>query len=451
MKTFARLAFLAGMVLLATAAAEAQENLFHTELRNGLDVVVMENSVVPLVTIEIDVRNGSFTESPEFDGLSHLYEHMFFKANETLPDQASFLARTRELGMSWNGTTSEERVNYYFTLSNENLEEGMEFMRDAITTPLFQQEELARERPVVTGELDRNESSPFFQLRRAVNLKLWSEYNSRKDVIGDREILMTATEQKMRTVQERYYIPNNSALMIAGDVDHERVFALAKEYFSEWQRGPDPFELYPIPEHPPLTQNELVVVEQPVNSVFIQIALHGPSVSRDENATYAADVLSFITGQRNSEFQQELVESGLCVGASLSYYTLDHTGPITISCRTTADKYQDASAAIYAQIDRLAAPDYFTDQQLENAKTRLEIGELYGQERPSRFIHTLGFWWSVTNGLDYYANYIDNLRQVNRDDIADYARRYIQNQYHVTGVLASPEDHSELGLAEPVL
>lgn len=440
-------AILAGLAFLVGTNAAAQENVFFTELYNGLDVIVLENRVVPLVTIEIDVRNGSYTESPEFNGLSHLYEHMFFKANETLRDQASFNARVRELGMSRNGTTSEEQVNYFFTLSNEDLEEGLEFMRDAITAPLFEQEELIRERPVVTGELDRLESNPFYQLSRAMDLELWSEYSSRKDISGSREILMTATQQKMRTVQERYYIPNNSALIVAGDVDHDQVFALAEEYFNEWERGPDPFELYPVPEHPPLTSNQLVVVTQPVSSVAIQIGLHGPSVSKDPGATYAADVLSYITRQRNSEFQQELVESGLCAGASLGYYTLDYTGPITIICQTTADRYEAANAAIHAQINRLAAPDYFTDEQLENAKTQLEIGELYSRERPSTFIHILGFWWSVTNGLDYYESYIDNLRRVDRTDIADYVHRYIQDQYYVTGVLASPEDHARLGLS----
>jgi len=184
-------------------------HIYQQELTNGLDVIVVENSTVPLVTIEIDVRNGAYTEPPEYDGLSHLYEHMFFKANESIPDQERYLERTRELGMVWNGTTSEERVNYFFTISKDSLEEGLEFMKAAIKTPLFLQEELERERPVVTGEFDRAESSPFFHLNREVSKKLWYKYFSRKNVIGDREIILTADQNKMRTIQKRYYIPNN--------------------------------------------------------------------------------------------------------------------------------------------------------------------------------------------------------------------------------------------------
>ena len=437
----------AGLMSLMPAIGTAQEyNIYSTELENGLDVIVVENSIVPLVTVEINVRNGAYTESPEYDGLSHLYEHMFFKANESIPNQERFLERGRELGMSWNGTTSEERVNYYFTITKEKLTEGLEFMRAAIMSPLFLEEELVRERPVVTGEYDRAESSPFFQLSRAVGKKLWSEHFSRKNVIGDRDVILTTTQEKMRTIQNRYYIPNNSALLVAGDVDHEDVFRMAAETFGGWERGADPFAEFPVPEHPALATNELVVVEQPVNAVTVNIAMHGPSVGKDVKATYAADVLSYILGQRNSDFQQQLVESGLFTNASISYYTLDYTGPINIRAQTTADKFQDGTRAIFEQIARFADPEYFTDEQIENAKIQLAANEMYGQERPSTFVHTLGFWWSVTDGLDYYLSYVKNLNAVTRDDIARYVRTYIQNQPYVMGVLVSPEDRPKLSL-----
>ena len=119
----------------------AQSNLpiHHRVLANGLDVIVVENHAVPLVTVEVDVRNGSMTEPPEFNGLSHLYEHMFFKANRTISDQERYLERLRQLGAIWNGTTSEERVNYYFTIGVDSLLPALQFMEDAVRFPLFQQ------------------------------------------------------------------------------------------------------------------------------------------------------------------------------------------------------------------------------------------------------------------------------------------------------------------------
>src|SRR5207253_3087020 len=106
-------------------AAQAQQklppNMFFQKLPNGLEILVVEDHTVPMVTIEIACKNGSFTEPPEFNGLSHLYEHLFFKANKHYPNQAAYHNRVNELDIDYNGTTREELVNYYFSLPKENL------------------------------------------------------------------------------------------------------------------------------------------------------------------------------------------------------------------------------------------------------------------------------------------------------------------------------------------
>ncbi len=143
-----------------------KERIFTTKLDNGLEVIAIENYTVPLVTISIAVKNGAYTEPPEYNGLSHLYEHMFFKGNKAIPNQEKYMERQRELGMVWNGSTSTEFVNYYFTLSKDSLQPGLIFMKNAIETPLFNQAELEKEREVVLGEYDRNEATPSFNLNR---------------------------------------------------------------------------------------------------------------------------------------------------------------------------------------------------------------------------------------------------------------------------------------------
>jgi zinc protease len=435
-----RTAFGVLLYLLPLICFGQKYGIYMTTLPNGLDVIVVENHIVPLVTVELNVRNGSYTEPPEYNGLSHLYEHMFFKANASIPSQEKYLERGRELGLSWNGTTSEERVNYFFTMPKDSLTQGLAFMKAAATTPLFLQSELERERPVVIGEYDRNESNPMYHLFVAVNQKLWYKYYSRKNVLGVRETILGADQKKMQTIKDRYYIPNNSALLIAGDIDHIRGFKLAEEYFRDWKKGENPFALYAVPEHPPLTGSETVFVEKPVNAVTLMIAWHGPSLSKDPAATYAADVLSYILGQRNSTFQKRLVETGLCSFVNLNYQTLNYTGPIRIMAQMSADKYTEAVQVIFDEMKKFTNTDYYTDEQLETAKNRLERDELYSQEQPSSFVHTVGYWWAVAGGLDYYLHYVDNLRKVTRKDINGYVQKYIQAAPYVKGVLVSPDE-----------
>lgn len=121
--------------LCSQAQVRLPQGYFLKQLPNGLQVLVIENHKVPLATIEIAVKNGAYTEGPEYSGLSHLFEHMFFKANKDYPNQEVFLRRTQQLGAIWNGTTSVERVNYFFTFDRDSLKAGLQFMNAAIRFP----------------------------------------------------------------------------------------------------------------------------------------------------------------------------------------------------------------------------------------------------------------------------------------------------------------------------
>src|SRR5262249_9318258 len=224
-------------VLVAQRAA-LEKRIQRTSLPNGLDVIVVQNPGVPLVTIEADVKNGSFTQGEAYEGLSHLYEHMFFKANRAYPAPDQFVARASELGAAFNGTTSEERVNYYLTVPRDSVEGGMKFLADALMYPEFRTDELSRERQVVIGEYDRNESSPMFGFSQDMGKALWGSAWSRKNPLGERTVIESTTPDKMRTIEKRYYIPNNTAIIITGDIATDRAFSLARSVFGAWQRGP---------------------------------------------------------------------------------------------------------------------------------------------------------------------------------------------------------------------
>lgn len=135
---------------LTTTAASVRatlEKVIHQKtLANGLQVIVIENHGVPLATVEIDVKNGAFTQSPEYEGLAHMYEHMFFKANDAYPEPDAFVDHAADLGAVFNGTTKEESVSYYLTLPSDSLAGALRFMAAALRGPLFLSSELAREK-----------------------------------------------------------------------------------------------------------------------------------------------------------------------------------------------------------------------------------------------------------------------------------------------------------------
>jgi zinc protease len=184
-----------------------------------------------------------------------------------------------------------------------------------------------------------------------------------------------------------------------------------------------------------------------VTNVVIQIGWHGPSVGKDDAATYAADVFSFILRQPNSRFQRALVDTGLATGVGFGYYTQRNVGPITLLVQTTPDKAKAAVRAAYAEVAHFNDPGYFTDEELESAKALLEADDLYSREKLSEYSHTVSFWWSTT-GLDYFRGYLKRLRATSRADISRYITTYVHGKPHVGLGLSSDEALRASGLTE---
>ena len=439
------------------ATANAQQNLpsnfFMTKLANGLEVLTIEDPSVPLTTIEIAVHNGSYTEDKEYNGLSHLYEHMFFKANKDIPSQEKFLERVNDLGISFNGTTGDERVNYFVTLSSSKLKEGMEFINSAIRFPLFLEDEMKRENPVVDGEFQRNESNPFFHLNDDMNHKLWGDLYCRKNAIGDHNIILTATPAKMNVIKDKYYHPNNSILVVGGNVKHEEVEKMAQEIYGSWKSsGFDPFQKYPIPEFEPIkTSSSFITLNDNAQVPVIQVGLHGPDTRGDIKATYAADVFSYILSQQTSKLMIDLIDSGLALNVNVGYQTCKYTGPISIFMVPNPKNVKAAIKKLEENIALWDSPTYFTDEQLINAKNLLSIDDAYSKESTSSFVHTVTYWWCSAN-IDYYTNYISNIQKVTREDIQKYVRDYIKGKPSITGILMAPKMQDVLGIKsiEPI-
>ncbi len=430
--------------LLAALPSVAQprlpENYFWQKMDNGLEVVVIENNKVPLATIEIAVKNGAYTEGPEYSGLSHLFEHMFFKANKDYPDQEKFIRRTEELGMIWNGTTGEERVNYYFTFNNDSLQAGLKFMNAAMRYPIYRKEDMQKENPVVDGEFQRAESNPQFLLYFDIQKKTWGDLFTRKNPIGDHNVINTATPEKMMVIKDKYYYPNNSILVICGDVKHEEAFQIAKNIFGDWKNsGFDPHQKYPIPEFKPLAKSELFVIQNSIAATpYMMYQWQGPDFRNDSAATIAADVFSTLVGLNSSKWQQALIDKGLASYATFAYQTLKYVGPAYAFVVPNPDKIKECHEEVMKQVSEFSKPRYFTNEQIEDAKGIILRNQVRNTEKPSSLPTQLTYHWCSTS-LDYFTDLQKNYEKITEADIRRYIDKYIVNKPFVAGIIINEE------------
>jgi len=418
----------------------AENSYDYKKLENGLEVYAIHKGSIPMVTVMIAVKNGAFVETPDIDGLAHLYEHMFFKANEKVPSQKEFINILDQLGVelgpNMNAYTSTESVRYFFTIQSAFLERGLHFMADAVKTPLFLPNELENERKVVIGEFDRYEASPsqiFFQ--KDIMGRMFATYFTRKNTIGSRSVILSATPEQMHNIQKRFYIPNNSALFIVGDYDAESLWPKVEEAFGDWKAGPDPFVENPIPAHPPLEKTYHFNKSAAVQTVNIVTAYHGPSLVEDNLGTVVFDVVSLMLGLESSPFQKELVHSGLASSASMFSWSQRYTSPVMFSLETQSEKSKQAYDKLNDLIKRISAGQFFNQKDLETAKAAIEVRSAYDREVGQRYALGLASVWTSTGSLDYYLNYIPLVKTIQLSDIDATLKKYIAGQNSVTGVL----------------
>ncbi len=426
--------FLAAALASSVAAQQdaRQRAVQHTVLDNGLQVLVVENHAVALATALVAVRNGAFTQEPREAGLAHLYEHVIFRAFKNSP--SAFAQEVAAINGTYNGSTAEEVATYYVIAPSENVDKAMSLLGELLPRARFVSIDLEEERPVVLDELAREQSDPERVLYRRVGQELWGDAWHRRDVIGDSASLANITLDRVKETFERYYVPNNSALVVTGDVSSAEVLAAAERYFGEWPRGPDPFSGSTAAPFEPLSGHRLVALPESVQDFSIVVEFLGPSVRTDTADTYAADALVAVLNEPTSRFQQRLVASGMFQYLDARYRTLNDVGHITFSGKTTPERARGAVDALIAALDQPTVLLAISDEDLAIGRKRQALGSALALEQTATLAPNLGYWWA-TAGIDYYLSYHERLNQQTRNDLRRFAERYLMKQPRAIGLL----------------
>jgi len=269
-------------------------------------------------------------------------------------------------------------------------------------------------------------------------MALWGPTFQRKNAIGNMSTILTADPGRVRDHFKKYYIPNNAALIVSGDVDVDEVFEWADDRFHRWDDGPDPFVDFVPPTVVPLQRDTAFVVEVPSTDVTFSIKWQGPSVSDDPVGTYAADVFSQMFNQATSGAQGRLVDTGIFQAASMGYTPLDYVGPVQLRARTTPEQVVKALTEVGVEMALFTDPTYFDAEDLEAAKRALRVDAAIDREVVTSAAHDLADYWAI-GGLDYYRGYESGIQAVTLSDVRAYVDRYLVGKPRVIAVLATQE------------
>lgn len=421
----------------------AMPNIFHWTLENGLDVFAVENHAAPLAYIEVAVKAGGITQTKETAGLFHLYEHMMFKGNSRFRTSAAVQKAIGDLGVpDWNGTTGLECVNYYFTVPKRALQEGMEFWKYALLEPLLDEDELEREKKVVLSEITANTSNPSYLAMKCALNTMFPDEPWRVDPSGDPRVVQGATVKQIKDIQKTYYVPNNAALFVAGDIEAGEVYRLAKELYGSWQMGAD---VPPPKAHTktPLARNKFMISindKIEADTAYITVYQRGPDVMEDEKDTYSADLTLSLFSDPQGPLVKAVMASGIGVSspdrvgmgyqtrraASLITYSamLNGTKDLAMKANTFVDTVKSVCAAVASGKTKIPSSVF------KRTRRRMEASDIMEGEMPDAVKTSLRYWWTVATD-EYYYGYNKALLKTTKKDVKSFLLRYTGGNYLV--------------------
>ncbi|MBM3908678.1 MAG: insulinase family protein [Gemmatimonadetes bacterium] len=447
--------FLASLALtLAPALAAAQGTPLRVPvtvdtLPNGLTLIIHEDHSVPIVTTNVWFHVGSGDEKPGRTGFAHLFEHLMFMGSQNAP-YPQFDRLLEAAGANNNGSTTEDRTNYY--------EEGpssalplmlwLEADRMGWLLPPMDAAKVDLQRDVVKNERRQSyENQPYGMVYDHLPKLMYPAGHPYSwPVIGSMADLSAASLEDVKEFFRRYYAPNNATIVVAGDVKPDDVRALVRKYFSEIPRGPAIERPAPASFTPADTA---IVLEDRVQLPRLFLNWHTVKGWHGDDA--ALEIAAYVlTGSRTSRLTQALVYSGELATSASAYQDgkrLD--GDFSIVTTARPGKGLDTlRAVIDAELARLAAEGP-TPREIEEAKNATEASFLRGIQQVSGKADRLNAYYYQTGTPDSFQADLDRYKAVTAADVQRVVRRYLRTSRVMASVV--PQGKLELAAKKVVI
>ncbi len=411
-------------------------------LSNGQTVITQEIHSNPIVTIDTWIKTGSINETEKDNGISHFLEHLFFKGSKNYPT-GNFDKILEAKGAINNAATSKDFTHYYITIPSKDFELAVKLHSDMLQNPLIPPTELEKERKVVLEEIAKDINSPQHIVYNNLVKMLYTMHPYKQKVIGKSEIVSSLTRDDILDYFYKYYAPSNMITVIVGDIDSKNAIKSIKEHFTCKNRK--------IPKHNYIKEKPLKSVAKTVEyaqtqSAYMLIGFRSSNITHKDS--YALDLLSVILGDGKTSilYQNMKEKKKLAFSISAHNSTMKDDGIFYVSANFIPDNYKKLEENIFFEIEKIKKYG-ITNEQLELAKNIIERDTFYSRESISNIANEIGYTMVTANNLNFYKNYLPNIKKVNTEDIKRVANKYLGVEKSAISVLL-PETSKEHKISE---
>src|SRR6266478_3021417 len=426
--------FLALMLLGTPTAPAAEEAVIEATLDNGLRILVLEDHRSPIATIQTWYKVGSRDEIPGATGLAHFLEHMMFKGTPTY-GKGLFAQVVEENGGQDNAFTSQDVTSYYVNIAADRVNLILGVEADRMRNLLLEASEIDSERQVVAEERrTRTEDDPEGYLSEEFLAVAYKAHPYGWPIIGWMSDILRINPVELRAFYDRYYLPNNALLVVAGDVDTARVLARARETFGKIPRGPAPPPMDSV-EPPQLGERRVQVYKTDARAPIVYIGYHVPNY-RSKDAP-ALELLSTILqeGRASRLYRRLVYEQRLALSIGGEYEYLSHDPNLFWFSGTPlpGQTPETLEQAIMAEIERVKN-EPVPEEEIERAKNQTEAGFVWRQDSVHSRAASMARFELAGSWRDG-ESFVPLIRQVTAADLQRVARAYFQADRRTVGIL----------------
>ena len=422
----------------ALAPVTSVEGITEYRLANGLQVLLVPDDSKPSTTVNVTYRVGSRHEGYGETGMAHLLEHLIFKGT---PTQKNLLGEFSRRGMRANGSTSQDRTNYFasWSANDEALRWYLTWQADAMVNSLIARTDLDSEMTVVRNEMESGENNPSRILIQQMLGAMYQWHNYSKSPIGARSDVENVDITRLQAFYRKHYQPDNATLIIAGKFDRARTLSWVQQYFGAIAKPSRTLDrTYTL--DPAQDGERAVTLRRNGGAALVYLAYHMSAGSHPDFA--AANVLAQVFGDTpGGRLHKRLVATQQAASAFGFAWTLAEPAPLFLGLQLAPGQDAEAAKAAMLKVVDAAANEPVTAEELERARTQL----LNEWEKGFTDPEVIGVQLSTAIGMGDWRLYFlerDDIRRITLADVNRVAAERFKRDNRTVGIYeptAKPE------------
>ncbi|MCE3222670.1 MAG: putative Zn-dependent peptidase family [Nitrospira sp.] len=401
---------------------------------NGITVLFLEQHFIPTVEIHALVKVGSAQDPPDKAGLANLTaslldEGTLTRTSRQFAEQIDFVGGSLEAHAAEDFTTASGRV------LKKDADLGFALLADMLQHPAFHKQEVERVRTQILGEIVSDDDDPGNVAMKAFHQLIFHGHPYSWPAHGTEETLNRITVADIQQFHAREYLPNQTILVIVGDLSQEQATNLVQTHFGSWKKGPS--SSYTLKKPAPIERKMVQLIEKDLTQSTIVLGHTG--ISRTNPDYYAVTVMNYILGAGG--FSSRLMDSirdkqGLAYGIMSHFDTRLMPGAFFINLQTRTDVTNQAITGVLTELKGIReAP--VTDQELSEAKSFIIGSFPLRVDSSAKLANVLAQVEFYNLGLDYFTQYPKAIEKVTKDDVLRVAKQYLDPQHYALVVVGS--------------